>query len=255
MAWSATCTLDLSNMTTSRSVTLTAAPMVTEEDEPTRFERVPWHAEALRQKTYGAASEDTATFVAPRPARRMRLVRVSPPSPTARPEPPVAELVENLSVPPDLDEEAFPPGAMPRSEEQVRIDIIRVARDLGREYGRRGCVLRVDAAGVETMQRHLCDCADAVLAGRLDPRVLAPQLVRHGAVLGEILARYLGAQWSNLTAPQPAQWQMTVPPHTQVSPVARVHRFLLERGREQDLIGFFRQLEVASQRASHVTLV
>jgi hypothetical protein len=196
-------------------------------------------------------SEDTITAVAPRvrPRPRTRLV------PVPRPEPPRAEALETLSLPPGLDEDILPPGALPRSEDQVRVDIIRVARDLGREYRQRGVVLRMDAAAIPAMQLRLIEYAEAVLAGRMDPRGLAPEVVRHGAALGEILARFLGASWSNLTTSEPARWQMHVPPLTKINPVARVHQFLLHRAREQDLVGCFQQLETESRRASHVTLV
>ena len=264
-------------MTTSTSLARCAHPLAQDDDEPTMFDRRPWHASPAanqpRRATYGAASEDTVTAVSPRLRARTRLVPLPRPEagsesrpsepppppvrermPTLRPEARLAELVENLSLPPELSEDMLPKGALPIGEAQIRLAIVRVARELGREYRERGRVLRTDAAAVEAMQRHLCDCAEAVLAGHMDPRRLAPEIARHGALLGEILARRLDATWSNLTAGQPALWLMSVHPFTEVSPVARVHRYVLQRGREQDLVGWFLQLDAASRRASHVTL-
>jgi hypothetical protein len=43
---------------------------------------------------------------------------------------------------------------------------------------------------------------------------------------------------------------MSVSPTTVVSPIARVHRFLLQRNREQDLVGFFLDLDAATRSAS-----
>jgi hypothetical protein len=247
--------------------------MISDDDDPTAFEQIPWHLRDLRRDARSVYAEDTVTVVSPRlRARSTRLVRVATPMPrstpseptveayrprmaTLRPESRLAELVENLSLPPGLTEDMLPLGVLPQGEEQIRVAIVRIARDLGREYRQRGRVLRTDAAAVEAMQRHLSDCADAVLAGRTDPRTLAPEIARHGALLGEILVCRLGATWSNLAAGQPALWQMTVPPFPEVSPVARVHRYLLRRNREQDLVGFFLELDAASRRASHVTFV
>jgi hypothetical protein len=147
----------------------------------------------------------------------------------------------------------LPVGARPLDHDQVRIAIVRVARDLGRDYRQRhGCVLRTDAAAIEILQRHLLNCAAEVLAGRMDARTLAPELARHGALFGEILERRLGGTWIDLSGDQPGAWRMAVPPSTVVNPIGRVHRFLLQRNREQDLVGFFLDLDAANRSASQV---
>jgi hypothetical protein len=192
-------------------VTTTAAPHLTRyvDEDPTGRDPFPWHV-----------------------ARRRALRRA--------PEP-----LETLPLPAGLAESMLPTGLRPSGAPQTRVAIVRVARELARQYREaRGCMLRTDAASVERMQRHLLAQATEVLAGRTDARALAPEVVRHGVVLGEIVARALGATWTDLAGDRPGTWQLVVPPGTLVCPVARVHRFLLRRNREQDLVGFF--LELAS---------
>ena len=62
-----------------------------------------------------------------------------------------------------------------------------MARDLARDYRLRfGGALRTDAMAVDTMQRYLLGQAAEVLAGKRDVRSLAPDIVRHGALLGVV---------------------------------------------------------------------
>jgi hypothetical protein len=229
------------------------------DEEHTTFDRVPWHLARKLRAPQARADDDSITEVrpivraAPRPVARVVAEPVAEPPafPLAlvrRRGPRVSELVESLSLPTGLREDMLPQGARPRDHDQVRIAIVRVARELGREYRtRHGCLLRTDAAAIEALQRHLLARASEVLAGRMDARSLAPELARHGALFGEILARRLDATWIDLSGDQPGQWRMSVPPATPVQPIARVHRFLLQRNREQDLVGFFLDLDAASR--------
>ena len=225
---------------------------VAQDEDRTMFDYSPWHQE---EETTGVRSVPrVAARPAPRPASSRRATpafRVVPPA--APPAPPpvqalarrssharVSELVESLSLPAGLREDMLAVGARPRGEHQVRIAIVRVARELGRDYRvHRGCVLRTDAAAVETFQRHLLGFASEVLAGRMDARALAPEVARHGALFGEIIARRFDAEWVDVSGDQPGLWQMNAPRCGAFSPIARVHRFLLQRNREQDLVGFF----------------
>lgn len=209
--------------------------MIVDEDH-TMFDTLPWHLRPVLR----SVPRPSPAPVEP-PPFPLALVR--------RRVPRVSELVESLPLPAGLREDMLPVGARPRGPEQVRIAIIRVARELGRDYRlHRGCLLRTDAAAIEILQRHLLGCASGVLAGRMDARSLAPEVARHGALFGEILARRLGATWADLSGDQPGEWRMSVPPSTVVNPIARVHRFLLVRNREQDLVGFFLDLDAASRR-------
>jgi len=215
-------------MTTIQSAARRTPPVMVVDEDHTMFDRLPWHLASGR-----AAARQP-------PAFPLALVR--------RRTPRVSELVESLPLPAGLREDMLPVGARPRDHEQVRIAIIRVARKLGRDYRvHRGCLLRTDASAIEILQRHLLRCASEVLAGRMDARTLAPEVARHGALFGEILARRLGATWVDLSGDQPGEWRMSVPPTTVVSPIAKVHRFLLLRNREQDLVGFFLDLDEASR--------
>ncbi len=240
------------------------------DEDRTMFDTLPWHlAAACRAARAASQDDDSITEVrpivkpAPRPVPPVAVVHVETPAPppehsqayplalVRRRGPRVSEVVETLSLPPGLREDMLDLGARPLDHDQVRIAIIRVARELGREYRQqRGCLLRTDPAAIELLQRHLLSCGAEVLAGRMDARTLAPELARHGALFGEILARRLGATWVDLSGDQPGEWQMSVPPTTVVSPIARVHRFLLQRNREQDLVGYFLDLDAANRSAS-----
>ena len=242
---------------------------VAQDEDRTMFDYSPWHQE---EETTGVRSVPrVAARPAPRPAplppssrRAAPAFRVVPPvtptpAPAPRPAPApvhalarrssqarVSEVVESLSLPPGMREDMLPVGARPHGEHQVRIAIVRVARELGRDYRvHRGCILRTDAAAVETFQRHLLGFASEVLAGRMDSRALAPEVARHGALFGEIIARRFDAEWVDVSGDQPGLWQMSARRGGTFSPIARVHRFLLQRNREQDLVGFFLDLDAA----------
>jgi hypothetical protein len=223
--------------------------MVVDEDR-TMFDTLPWHLSAARRARPVLEDDDSVTEIRPivrdeAPAFPLALVRRRAPAPR------LSEVVETLSLPTGLREDMLEVGARPVDHDQVRIAIVRVARDVGREYRqKRGCVLRTDAAAVEILQRHLLTCATEVLAGRMDARTMAPELARHGALFGEILARRLGGTWVDLSGDQPGAWQMSIPPQTVLSPIGRVHRFLLQRNREQDLVGYFLDLDAASRSGS-----
>ncbi len=141
-------------------------------------------------------------------------------------------------------------GARPEGQAQLRIAIIRVVRGLGLDYRRRGSVLRTDAAAIEVAQRHLLGLAHQVERGRMDARLFASEVARHGALLGEIVARRLGGQWLDVSGDHPGLWTMSVPSQTMFAPIGRVHRFVVQRNREQDLVGFFLDLDAASRNRS-----
>ena len=216
------------------------------DEDPTTVDRLPWH------------KEESGIREVPRPAPRPA-GRPSPPPPPP-PEPPRqqaivrwseplhCEDVESLSLPSPLREDMLAVGARPEGAAQVRIAIIRVVRALGHDYRRhRGSVLRTDAAAIEITQRQLIGFASEVSAGRMDARTLATEVARHGALLGEIVARRLGGQWSDVSGDHPELWEMSAPPRTVFAPIGRVHRFVVNRQREQDLVGFFLDLHAASR--------
>jgi hypothetical protein len=211
------------------------------DDDPTRMDLQPWHEESGVHEV----EEPTEIFRSSPPAPLRALARPSsgvPFGPSAAFGGPqrLHEPIEALSMPPGLSESMLPAGARPGDRHQMRIAMVRLARELGRDYLRwYGRSLATNVESIERIQRHLLGYANEVLAGRMDTRRLAPELVRHGVLLGEILARVLGAEWLDLSGDQPASWQMIVPPSRVVSPVARVHQFLIERNRGEDLVEFF----------------
>jgi hypothetical protein len=195
------------------------------EEDLTTFDLRPWHA----------ASEDAEVDVDPE-AEDVTVVR-----PRWFPE-----AVARLLLRGQLREDMLLVGAAPCDEAGMQIGIVRLVRSLGRDYlAWYGAALRTDAAAIETMQRYLLAHAGEVLAGRADVDTLAPEIVRHGALLGEILARRAGGAWMDLYGQMPGAWRMALPSGTVISPVARVQRFVLRRaieGRHDDLVAFFEQV-------------
>jgi hypothetical protein len=109
-----------------------------------------------------------------------------------------------------------------------------------------------NAVAIEMMQRHLRrrfdqrskpKSADTKGAERLEA-----ELTRHGALMSEILARTLGAEWEDVSNAQPGHWSMLIPPTLKVWPVGRVYRFYRQGHRETDLVAFYLDLE-AKQKA------
>jgi hypothetical protein len=155
-----------------------------------------------------------------------------------------SESIEFLALPTGAREEMLPEGAPPRDPTHVRILLIRLAREVGSEYARLyGVTLRTDAIAVERMQRHLSAQLDRAQNGEIDARALAREILRHGALLGEIFARSLDAVWTDLAGPQPAHWEMNLTPEIAVRPVDRVRRYLQHQNRERDLVALYMDLD------------
>jgi hypothetical protein len=151
------------------------------------------------------------------------------------------ELVESMMWPPGTDESTLRVGLRPRSAVQARVATTRASRELARDYRLwYGASLRTDAATIELMQRHLwLRFADGPL--RTDPRDIW-ELRRHGALLSEILARTLRADWVDIGPTEPGYWAMLVPPAKRTCPVGRVFRFVALGPRETDLVGYYSNL-------------
>lgn len=238
------CTLYLSTMVSMRAYVPRPGPSPYEADaDATRLDLRPWH-EAGGELPDEFHDESGSYIVeeppVPRRAPANSHVALAPYRPRA-----VSALLEELPLPHGLGESMLPASSRPAGRAQLRIAIVRLAREVGRELRavqRR--VARTDAACIEILQRLLLAYADGVVRGTSDPRGMAPMIARYGVVLGEILAHRIGAEWSYLEGDNPGAWRLTLPSGEDVYPVARVHRFLLQRNREQDLVGFF--LEHAS---------
>jgi len=141
----------------------------------------------------------------------------------------------------------------PAQSDPIRNATTRLARELGHDYRRwYGTRLVADVTAIDTMQRHLRRrFAGALLDDRRWPE-LEVELVRHGALLSEVLARTLGARWVDVSG-QPDNWAMVVPGagvRGRVEPIARMRRFVARGRHEPDLVAFYADLEDASLMAS-----
>jgi hypothetical protein len=126
--------------------------------------------------------------------------------------------------------------------DDVRVRMTQLARELARDYRLAySTTLKTDPIAIEAMQRHLRRrVGDAKTEERR--RGLEAELLRHGALLSEILARSLGAQWIETTGEE-SRWSMLVPATTRVWPIDRVYRFFEQGHRESDLVAFYFELE------------
>ena len=71
---------------------------------------------------------------------------------------------------------------------------------------------------------------------------------RHGAFLSEILARTLGAEWTDIALSEIGYWSMLVPPSTLVWPFGRVLRLVAMQHKERDLVSYDLELQARQRR-------
>jgi hypothetical protein len=169
---------------------------------------------------------------------------------------PLANAPRGASLPPMAPSSSLPPVAllttatseiietMPAPDDDMRARMTKIAREVARDYRLAyGITLKTDGAAVEAMQRHLRRrFADARSDERLRS-MLVTELTRHGALLSEILARALGATWTDTDPVELGHWEMLVPPGTLIHPIGRVYRFFQQDHREDDLIAYYTLLE------------
>ena len=128
-----------------------------------------------------------------------------------------------------------------RTPLEARIYFTHQARELGRLYRERYNVeLRTDLRSIELLQRYL---AERFESGELKSSDDVTEVRLHGAFLSELLARRLGAEWTDLAVSEMGYWAMNVPPGTTVWPIGRVVRFVTMRHRERDLVSYFLELQ------------
>jgi hypothetical protein len=117
------------------------------------------------------------------------------------------------------------------------------SRELGRQYRREeGIELRLEARSIVAVQRRLAQqFAGRTVSSAEDAR----EAELHGALMSELLARLLDAEWADIAPTDFGYWAMVVPLKgggaKRVWPFGRVLRFIAGGG-EDDLIGFFRRL-------------
>lgn len=150
------------------------------------------------------------------------------------------ELVEHLALPPGFGKEARALEPLPKSVLEARVAFTLLARELGADYRLlRGIALRADVSGIEAMQAFLLErFPDHTIRTPED----AHELRRHGALLSEILARRLDADWIDISPDELGYWAMVVPPDTRVWPFGRVARLVEMGHKERDLVSYFFEL-------------
>ncbi len=157
------------------------------------------------------------------------------------------ELVESLALPFGASESAFGVNELPRTPQEARIAMTRLARDLARDYRIwYGKSLRCNVLAVDAMQQHL---SHRFAGAPISDENVAWELRRHGSLLSEILARALGGVWVDIGPSEPGYWAMTVPPSTRVWPIGRVYRFVALGNRERDLVSYYVDLETRVRKA------
>jgi hypothetical protein len=161
-----------------------------------------------------------------------------------RHDPTGTTLAEDLPLPVGL---AFEPraGARPQSVLEARITFTLLARELGSHYREaRGVPLSADVSGIESIQTALLEAfPDRTLRSPTD----IDELHRHGALLSEILARHLDAEWVDISPKDLGFWSMIVPPDTRIWPFGRIARFVERGHRERDLVSYFFELQARAK--------
>ena len=171
--------------------------------------------------------------------------------PTAIPRPPVvprvdideAELIETIPLPRGTSDASIEPHVIPRTPIEARIRFSMDARELARRYRReQGIELRLEPRAVAIMQRHLAQrFAGRVVSTQEDAR----EAELHGALLSELIARLLDAEWADIAPTELGYWAMVLPLKgggaKRVWPFGRVLRYIAGGG-EDDLVAFFRKL-------------
>ena len=119
----------------------------------------------------------------------------------------------------------------------------RLARSLARDYRLwYGATLRCNVLAVDAMQRHL---AQRYAGATLDDAKVVSELQRHGALLSEILARRLGAEWVDIAPTEPGYWAMFVAPTTRCWPI-----MVASTGSSRWVTGSWRSRELLPRRGS-----
>lgn len=158
---------------------------------------------------------------------------------------PADELAEHLALPPGLGGEVLPVETLPRSVLEARVQFTLLSRELGLDYRlKRGIELRADVSGIEAMQAVLLESFPDHVVRTTEE---AYEVRRHGALLSEILARRLDAEWVDITPSELGYWAMIVPPDTRVWPFGRVARLIAKGHKERDLVSYFLELSARTR--------
>jgi hypothetical protein len=154
-----------------------------------------------------------------------------------------AELIETLPFPRGASDATLEPHMVPRTPLEARIRFSADARELARRYRHEdGIELRLEPRSIPAMQRRLAQrFAGRVVSSAEEAR----EAELHGALLSELLARLLDAEWTDISPSELGYWAMVVPSKDgsgkRVWPFGRVLRFIASGG-DDDLMAFFRKL-------------
>ena len=165
----------------------------------------------IRRSSYtnlGRASLDVELEMHGASLPPFRLERPAPMLPTLGG--PVDELAEHLALPAGLGADEPALETLPKSILEARVAFTLLARELGLDYRlKRGIELRADVSGIEAMQSVLLEIfPDHSIRTAEDTY----ELRRHGALLSEILARRLDAEWLDISPSELGYWAMICPP-------------------------------------------
>ncbi|HEY6460066.1 MAG TPA: hypothetical protein VIY73_07940, partial [Polyangiaceae bacterium] len=151
------------------------------------------------------------------------------------------EIVESLKLPSGSSESDLGMNERPRTLAQARIAMVRLARDLARDYRLwYGKSLRCDVIAIDGMQQHLLR---RYAGASITEEKVAWELRRHGALLSEILARKLGGAWVDVGPSEPGYWAMLLGADLRTHPIGRVYRYVSLGAQQRDLVGYFIELE------------
>jgi hypothetical protein len=156
-----------------------------------------------------------------------------------------AEVVETLSLPTTAYPEMAENQAPPRTPLEARVRCTIWARQLARQYRvEQRIVLRLDGDALHALQQHLVI--------RFPERAVrtpeeAHEAELHGALISELLARTLDAEWVDIAPSDLGYWAMAIPlPDGRVRrvwPFGRVLRVIA--GADDDLAGYYKRLREA----------
>lgn len=154
---------------------------------------------------------------------------------------------EQSEVAEELEEPAVLSGKNDRTRalHDARIECTAMARELGRLYRmQHGVVIRTDVASLEVIQTQL---RERYRDKGVRSQAAAMDVRRHGAFLSEMLARTVGARWTDVSPSELGYWEMTLPVGLHVWPFARVLRLLSMGDRERDLVSYYLELYARSR--------
>jgi hypothetical protein len=182
----------------------------------------------------GASMPPVLSEPTPRPGRASIIPRVDVDEP---------DLVETLPLPRGASE-LTDASVTPRTPLEARSRFTLDARELARRYRREdGIELRLELRTVQAMQRRLLQRFRARAVASSEE---AREAELHGALLSELLARLLDAEWTDIAPTELGYWAMSIPGKAgsegkRVWPFGRVLRFIASGG-EDDLVAFFRKV-------------